>query len=372
MRVSSWTTSAADASAAGRLARGLGRLACLGAAFLLAACDGEKVQSFGGPTMGSTFRVQYVASGKTPGMDQIRSGVQAILDHLDREVSTYRSDSDVARFNAAPAGTCATMPASVFDLYDYAQTLHRDSGGAFDVTLLPALAVWGFGPRGRVAAHPTADQLDALRDSVGMEHVRVETAKDGSGAKVLCKDAASTVEFNSIAAGYTVDKISAYLSDQGVKSFLIDVTGELRASGRKPDGTAWRIALEAPISNARVAERIVPLDGLGVSTSGSYRDYYEENGVRYSHTFDPRTLSPVTHKLASVSVIADTAFHADGLSTLLMVLGPQQGYDFAVAHHLAAFFVIKNDGTAETDERAFTVRSTPDFEKRFPAMKGNS
>ena len=338
---------------------------------MLSACGGEKVQSFGGPTMGSTYRVQYVAGTKTPSGDRLQSGVQGILDELDRAISTYRTDSDVARFNAAPAGTCREMPASVLQLFGYATALHRESGGAYDITLLPALSAWGFGPRGRVAERPSTAQLDALRTRVGMEHVRIEASP--GGGEVLCKDSDSSIEFNSIAAGYAVDRISGYLQAQGVASFLVDVTGELRASGRKPDGGAWRIALEAPISNARVAERIVPLEGMGVSTSGSYRNYFEENGVRYSHTLDPRTLSPVTHKLAAVSVIADTALEADGLSTLLMALGPQQGYDFALRHQLAAFFVIKTDaGVEETDSRAFSVRSTPIFEERFPALKGTS
>ncbi len=364
-------TSVADPIlSAGRGPRpGLRRLAFVSLALALTACGGDEVRSFGGPTMGSTYRVQYVSGSQAP--ERLQAGVQGILDALDRAVSTYRPDSDVARFNAAPAGSCSPMPESVFRLFDYAQTLHRESGGAYDITLLPALSAWGFGPRGRVSEHPSAAQLDALRSVVGMEHVRAETAPDG--ARILCKDAAASIEFNSIAAGFAVDRITEYLRAQGVASFLIDVTGELRADGRKPDGSAWRIALEAPISNARVAERIVPLESLGVSTSGSYRNYYEENGVRYSHTLDPRTLSPVTHKLASVSVISETALEADGLSTLLMALGPEQGYDFAVRYNLAAFFVVKTDAKVEeTDSRAFTVRSTPAFEARFPALKGTS
>lgn len=364
-------TSAVEAPEAGRrVAIGLGRWACIGLTVLLAACNGKEVQSFGGPTMGSTYRVQYVAGDKTPKAERLQAGVEAILAEVDRTVSTYRNDSDVSRFNAAPAGACAQVPPSVLQLYGYARTLNRESGGAFDITLLPALSAWGFGPRGRVDVHPGADRLRALRGVVGMDHIRTEAAP---GGEVLCKDSASAIEFNSVAAGYTVDRVTAYLKSQDVASYLIDVTGELRADGLKPDGTVWRIALEAPISNARVAERIVPLEGLAASTSGSYRNYYEENGVRYSHTLDPRTLSPVTHKLASVSVIAGTALEADGLSTLLMALGPERGYDFAVEHRLMALFVVKADTAVdEADKRAFSVRSSPEFEKRFPALKGSS
>lgn len=361
----------ADGSGAGRRpATWLGRLACIGLV-VLAACGRDEVKSFGGPTMGSTYRVQYVAAAGTPGAERLQAGVLAVLGEIDRAVSTYRNDSDVARFNAAPAGACAPMPASVFQLFGYAGILHRDSGGAFDVTLLPALSAWGFGPGGQVAERPTPERLDGLRTRVGMEHIRVAAAAEG-GAPVLCKDADSSVEFNSIAAGYAVDRIAEYLAAQGVANFLVDVTGELRAKGQKPDGSAWRIALEAPISHARVAQRIVSLADMAVSTSGDYRDYFEEAGIRYSHTLDPRTLSPVVHKLAAVSVVADTALEADGLSTLLMVLGPERGYDFAVEHRLAAMFVIKTDAVVdEADKRAFAVRSTPVFEKRFPTLKGS-
>ncbi len=341
-------------------------LAGVALAVLLAACDGESVQDFGGATMGSTFRVQYVATGKTPKTERLRAGVQGILDDLDRAASTYRADSDVARFNAAPAGTCLPMPESVVAMFGYAETLHRESEGAFDITLLPALSAWGFGPRGAVSRRPAPEQLEALRGVVGMKHIRVDPADP----KALCKDAEASIEFNSIAAGYAVDRIAAYLEAQGVGGFLVNVTGEIRAKGRKPDGSAWRIALEAPISHARVAQRIVPLEDMGVSTSGDYRNYFEEGGVRYSHTLDPRTLSPVTHTLAAVSVVCETALEADGLSTLLMALGPERGYDFAVRHRLAAFFVTSAGGD-DAGNRTFAARGTPEFESRFSALKGS-
>jgi len=257
------------------------------------------------------------------------------------------------------------MSANVLKLFTFAQTLNQESQGAYDITLLPALSLWGFGPSGRVIKNPSGEQLAALRSRVGMQHIYSETAPDGTTS--LCKNSDSTIEFNSIAAGYAVDRISKYLETKGINRFLVEVTGELRAKGKKPDGSPWRIALEAPISNARMAQRIISLDGMAASTSGDYRDYYEENGVRYSHTLDPRTLSPVTHKLASVSVIADKALQADGLSTLLMVLGPQRGYDFAVQHQISALFVISNGAqNKDTKERTFTVRTTPVFKNAFP------
>ena len=185
-----------------------------------------------------------------------------------------------------------------------------------------------------------------------MQHLRIDGDR-------LCKDAPITVEFNSIAAGYIIDRMAARFAAQGIRNYLIEVTGEMRAGGQKPDGQPWRIGVEAPLDDARVAQRIVSLRDMAISTSGDYRIYREENGRRLSHLIDPRTLSPITHKLAAATVITDSAMQADGLSTLLMVLGPEQGYNYAVRHQLAALLVSRTPS-------GFATRTTPAFEQRFP------
>ncbi|MDO5058263.1 MAG: FAD:protein FMN transferase, partial [Lautropia sp.] len=303
--------------------------------------------------------------------------------------------------------------------------LHQQSDGAFDITLLPALDAWGFGPKaaaqkastviqpgtrlddsilsgkqpaaapgnspstlppgtppssgtpthaapaprppaapvttagqpGNTGLHaPGEAELASLRHQIGLEHLRIDGDR-------LCKDAPISIEFNSIAAGAVIDQIADRFQALGIDSYLIEVTGELRAQGAKPDGSPWRIGIETPIDGStRQAQKILSLNGQAVSTSGDYRQYREENGQRLSHILDPRSLRPITHRLAAVTVLHPLAMQADGLSTLLMVLGPDDGYTWAVEHQIPALFVSRSD-------HGFESRSTPAFDRLHPPTR---
>lgn len=331
--------------------------ACLVSALVVAlsGCDSnpERVEVLTGPTMGSTFTIKYVHNASTPAADAVGVAVQSILDEVDRQMSTYRLDSDIARFNQSPANTCMPMPQPVLDLVQYGDELSRISDGAFDLTLGPLLDVWGFGPQARVKHVPSAEQIAQAQARVGYQHVRVV---DGQ----LCKDADVKVEFNSIAAGYTVDRISARFTELNIDSYMIEVTGELIAKGHKPDGSPWRIALEQPLGDGqRVIQRVLEIDGYGLNTSGDYRNYFEEDGVRFSHTLDPQTAAPISHSLASVTVADRSTLRADGIATLLLVLGPERGLDFAEQHKIAAFFVMR-------DGDGFATQVSSEFSRIFP------
>lgn len=314
----------------------------------------ERIEEFGGPTMGSTYSVKYVRTDEvSASAATLKRETEAILAELDAQVSTYRSDSLIERFNESPAGTCQSMPQGVLDLVAAGERLHVESEGAFDLTLEPLLNLWGFGPKGDGEAVPSAERLAEALQHVGQQHVRID-------GETLCKDAEVQVDFNSIAAGYAVDRIIERLVELGVKSYLVEATGELKAAGLKPDGSHWRIGLEAPRADQRVAQRIISLDGYGISTSGDYRNYFEERGQRYSHTLNPLTGMPVNHRLAAVTVADPSTLRADGLSTLLMVLGPDAGLAFAERNAIAAFFV-----TREGD--GFVTRTSAEFERLFAA-----
>ena len=322
------------------------------ASILLAGC-GEKIEEFGGPTMGSHYSLKYVAGEVTPEPATLKADVEALLAEVDQQMSTWRADSDLSEFNRLPAGSCRVMPAPVLELVRFGERLSADSDGAFDLTLEPLLDLWGFGPQSRGERVPTAEEIAEVRQRTGHHHLRID-------GEQLCKDAAVQLDLNSIAAGHTVDRIAARLAELGVQSYLLDVTGELKAAGRKPDGSAWRIAIEAPRDDRQVAQKVLTLDDLGVSTSGDYRNYFERDGKRYSHTLDPQTGAPISHRLAAVTVVDSSTLRADGLSTLLMVLGPERGYTFAEQAQVAAFFVTRTD-------QGFATRATPAFERRFGA-----
>ena len=329
-------------------------IAVASAAALTGCLFSDPLESFAGPTMGSTYSIKYVRHGGAPQVARAQAEVEAILAEVDLQMSTYRSDSLIEAFNQAPAG-CRAMPEPVLELVRYGQELSRRSDGAFDLTVEPLLNLWGFGPQSRGERVPDAAELAAVREHYGQQYLHV---RDGQ----LCKDRdAVQVDFNSIAAGYAVDRIAARLQQMDVNSYLVEVTGELKAKGRKPDGSPWRIAIEAPQSEARVAQQIIELDGLGVSTSGDYRNYFEQDGQRYSHTLDPRHAAPISHRLAAVTVVHPSTLEADGLSTVLMVLGPEQGLAFAENGNIAALFVTRDEG-------GFVSRSTAAFDALFAAQ----
>jgi FAD:protein FMN transferase len=316
----------------------------------LSGCgNGDSMESFGGPTMGSTYSIKYLRHAGLPAPTEVRVQVEKILAEVDQQMSTYRSDSDIERFNGLPSNRCQKMPASILKLVRVGERLSEQSEGSFDLTLEPLLNLWGFGPQARNEKVPSAQALAEVRQRVGYQHLRI----DGDQ---LCKDAAVEVDFNSIAAGYAVDTIAAKLEAIGIHNYLAEATGELKAAGKKLDGSSWRIALEEPRDDQQVAERIIAVDGYGVSTSGDYRNYFVQDGRRYSHTFDARAGAPVSHTLASVTVIHPSALMADGLSTLLLILGPERGWDYAEKHDIGAFFVIRAD-------TGFVIRTNQAFER---------
>ncbi|CAM4024197.1 Thiamine biosynthesis lipoprotein ApbE precursor [compost metagenome] len=314
----------------------------------LAGCgQGDSLERISGPTMGSSYTVQYVRTPWGPAPEQVRREVERILEGIDKRFSTYRSDSLTEAFNRLPANSCQPMPADVLELVRVGEQLAQQSDGAFDLTVEPLLDLWGFGPQSRSEKVPDAQALAATRQRVGHGHLRIV-------GEQLCKDAPVEVDFNSIAAGHAVDLLVERLKALGVADLLVEATGELKAIGRKPDGSHWNVALELPRDDRQIAQQVLAVDGFGVSTSGDYRNYFEENGQRYSHTFDARLGKPVKHDLAAVTVFDRSTLMADGYSTLLFILGPERGWEFALQHEIAAVFVTRvADG--------FVSRSTPAF-----------
>ena len=323
----------------------------VGVAALAAALTGcfnsaESVSEIYGSTMGSTYSIKWVGSDSSPEPAEVLASVDELLEEFESLASPWRPTSELSRFNAAPAGTCQVMPQVILDIVGLAEELHQQSGGRFNLTLAPLLQLWGF--HGGIAQHvPDDQQLAEAVARTGHDHLHI---RDGQ----LCKDTALQLDISGIAAGYMVDKVVEHLVDMGIKDYMVEITGELKADGSKPGGRPWRIAVEEPRDDSRVAQVILPLRGFGVSTSGDYRNYFEHEGRRYSHTFDPISGRPVMHDLAAVTVLHPSAAWADGLSTVLRVMGSEAGWEYAVRHALPALFVIrKGDG--------FVSRSTPQF-----------
>lgn len=327
----------------------LGCLLPLMAAGAPASPAAATLQRLTGETMGTTWSVTLQADAPT--LPALQRGIQTRLDTVVAQMSTWEPDSDLSRFNAAPAGTRQPLPPELQEVMQAALALADGSDGAFDPTIGPMVNLWGFGPDGERVA-PEAGQLAAARARVGWQRLQL----DANG--VMTQPGDAYVDLSGIAKGYGVDQVAGFLREQEVPAYLVEVGGELRSHGRKPDGTAWRIAVEQPspadFDPDASAPAVIALDGMAMATSGDYRHFFDQDGRRYSHTIDPRSGRPVSHGLASVTVLHNDCMQADALATALTVLGPEQGWEYASRHGLAALLVWH-------DGEGFNSRMTPDF-----------
>ncbi|MCB1034617.1 MAG: FAD:protein FMN transferase, partial [Acidobacteria bacterium] len=226
-------------------------------------------------------------------------------------------------------------------------------GGAFDITVGPLVTAWGFGPRRLPPEPPPEEELAELLPHVGFR--LLELTDEG----VVKKDPRTQGDLSAIAKGYAVDQVAETLEAEGFDDYMVEVGGEVRTGGHAPGGGPWRIGIEGPTPEGHTLYRVLPLSNLAVATSGDYRNFYEVNGRRYSHTLDPKTGRPVEHAGAAVSVVMEDCASADGWATALLVLGPDAGYDLATEKELAALFQSHEEGGG------ISVRQTPRFEALF-------
>jgi thiamine biosynthesis lipoprotein len=324
---------------------------------LLAACgrtDGRAIESIAGNAMGTTYQVKYLLEGNSgaPAKAALEEGIVEILSEIDRQMSTYRSDSDLSRFNASRSTDWYPVPADLLTVLSTAALISKRSGGAFDVTVKPLVDLWGFGSqRPPSPAVPHSDAVAAARARVGHEHLSIRREP-----AAIRKDIPDLeVDLGAIAPGYAVDRIARFLSDNGVNSYLVELGGEVFGRGRRPDGRGWQVGIERPTDTRREVDISLELDGKGLSVSGGYRNYFERNGTRYSHELDPVTAAPVSHRTMAVAVVADTVMEADAWSTALLVLGSARGHDLATRQGIAARFATLGPQGVES-------RATPAFE----------
>ncbi len=309
------------------------------------------VFEFSGPTMGTTFLVK-VAAEELSQQDHaaLARVIRERLAAVNASMSTWDPRSEISRFNRHASTEPFPASRELRKVISASFDVSEASGGAFDVTIRPLVQAWGFGDGARVPGGPDPAELSALRERVGWQRIRVQgDALVKSYPETLC-------DLSAIAKGYGVDAVSEDLVRLGYPEHLVEIGGELRGRGRKLDGAPWRVAIEVPQPEApRKVHQVIPLLGRGMATSGDYRSYYEQDGVRISHTIDPRDGRPIRHALASVTVLAEEAMWADAWATALNVLGPEAGYALAEERGLAAYFIIREK------EGTFRSRETPLF-----------
>ena len=284
--------------------------------------------------MGTTWHVTYTAPAQDRSIAEIQQGIESILEEVNASMSTYRSDSEISRFNQANVNDWFSVSSGFLEVLQAALAIGEMSDGAYDVTVGPVVNLWGFGPQARIDSVPEQSALTELLSHIGQDKLQLDEPE----LKILKTDALS-LDFSSIAKGYGVDVVADWLVFLGVKNFLVEVGGEMRLVGLNPKGSSWRIAIEQPDSMIGSVATAINVTGRGVATSGDYRNYFEVEGKRYSHTIDARTGFPINHDLVSVTVVHPSAMVADGWATAFMVMGAQKAMKVALEQHLAVYFI---------------------------------
>lgn len=283
-----------------------------------------------GEVFGSYFIVKY-RGDLAP--EIFRTQIAAFFEDFNAEFNTYRDDSVISRFNQLPINQKLAVRPRFIEMLRLAQKFHQDTQGAFDPTLSPVIKLWGFGGGKRAAAPSTAEITKALA-SVGFSSIKWDEK-----SSTVWKDKAVTLDVNAFAPGWAADLLGEILLEKKVLNFMIDISGEILVSGERGPGSPWIMGIERPSQNrAEGVQLAFKLRSGAIATSGNYRQFYDEEGERFSHIIDPKTGRPVTHTIASGSVIAGSAAEADAWSTAMMVLGPA-GIDLAESRGIKSYLI---------------------------------
>ncbi len=325
----------------------------------LGACSkpGLQTVAISGETMGTYYRVTLVGKPQQlPAKDVLTDWADDEFARINQSMSTYIPESELSVINRTEQQGWFDLSADLYEVLSKGQEISRASFGAFDVTVMPLVDLWGFGPGPHDYNIPDQTEINQTLARIGYQKLEL----DGELNR-LKRPNGVAIDLSAIAKGYGADALGRVLKQKGFSHYLIEVGGELAASGLSARGDAWRVGVEYPNYDAsapstRSPARTVMLTDRGMATSGDYRNYYEIQGRRYSHTIDPVSGRPVTHNLASVSVVAPSAAKADAWATALSVLGPERGYQLAEKNGLAAYFIVGQ-------EEGFQVLITPEFEQ---------
>jgi thiamine biosynthesis lipoprotein len=289
---------------------------------LLTSCGAEKEVVFDGTTMGTTYQVKIII-GYFKSTSGLNEKIDSRLHQINRSMSTYRPDSEISQFNAIQDTREKLAVSDDFlQVMLSARDIFEKTGGAWDGTVKPLVNLWGFGNTRQGHQVPDEAEIKKQMRRVGFQHIDI--SPEGYLQK---KKSTITLDLASIAKGYAVDQISRLLQSSGLENFLVEIGGEVFASGYRKDGHPWRVGINRPSITASTADvyQVVPLHNRAMATSGDYRNYFEAEGKRFSHIIDPKIGYPVNNGVVSVSIVADNCMFADGLATAIMVMGLEHG-----------------------------------------------
>ncbi len=300
----------------------------------LAACSQpDPIQRISGPAQGSTFTVSFWTEQDLD-KNHLEMQIKEELERIDLLMSNYRPDSVIEAFNAQQTQQPVEVGPELVQLVEIAKQVSAHSEGCYDLTVKPYFELWGF--RGDKLTKPSAEQIQALKQTIGLDKV---SSKDSSLTKL---NPSLRVDVSSIAQGYTVGQLAKILDKAGIENYLVEVGGELVSKGKKPEAKAWRVAIEKPLPDSQKLQKIISVQQdapLSIMTSGTYRHFYDQDGVRYSHVLDARTGSPVSHNTVSTTILIPDPTWGDAWSTAFLCIGSEQGLKLADKLKLPVLFI---------------------------------
>ncbi len=318
----------------------------------VAGCDSQRSQplKLAGFTMGTSYHITVV-DGLPTQAEGLKQLVEDRLSVLNQQFSTYVDDSELMLLNKAEVGRWIAVSQELFEVLAKSAEISALSDGAFDITMGPLVDLWGFGPTQRGDQVPSEQAIEVVRQQTGFDAIELDASQ-----RAVRKTRAVSLDLSAVAKGYAVDQLGQLLAEQGYQNYMAEIGGEIVTAGLNPRQTPWRIAIEQPGHGYAQVHKAVAISGVAMATSGDYRNYYEVDGRRYSHTIDPQTGYPITHHLASVTVIASDCATADALATAINVMGSERGLQLAQQQRLAIYLIEKTrDGFISKYSDAFAA-----------------
>lgn len=318
--------------------------------------NSNTAQRLTGEAIGTTYSIIYIDQHNAFPKEQLKQAFDQLIDAANQSMSTYHPDSEISQFNKMQSTDAVKTSESLRKVVLEGIRLNQLTEGALDITLKPVSRLWGFGPESVPHTIPSDDQLNQVKQQTGVDKLTVE-------GEMLSKSVASLeIDLNTIGKGYLVDQTAELLKQHKISNFLIEIGGEMRLQGFNDRNKPWKIGVINPTGGTPKSQRAVYPGNNGVATSGDYYQYFEKDGKRYSHILNPISGKPISHNLASVTVLHPDSMTADGLATALMVLGPEKSLELAEQHDWAIYLIIRKDDK-------FITKMSSAFEPHLDAKK---
>lgn len=310
-------------------------------ALFLCACDRTPaLQKIEGPAQGTTYHLTWWTSSHVDAV-KLKADIDATFANIDKQISSYRDDSDIELFNRNPSLDWQEFPAEVVDLLQIAATVYRSSTGCYDPTVKPLLSLWGFFKEPFTI--PSPDQIASARANVGFD--KIEFDIPGNRIRKLVPEL--SIDLSSMGEGYSVYRLAKVFEGAGITNYILEIGGDMYVKGARAGQDKWRVAIARPAPEEMSIQKVIDINdekGISLNTSGTYRHYYDAEGKRYSHIFDARTGAPVTHDLVSATVIGTDPRLTDAWATAMLCLGKTSGEAVATKENINVFFIQQEGG----------------------------